>query len=116
MQPSRGRAAAAARVLLLAGAAACGDPRQQATDELLRLHVEMERHATRFGRLPDTLDPEGPEGAANLPFSPRNGVRVELQGAAGRQYFAVAHRGGWRCWVVAMGERRSIPDCARAEE
>ncbi|HLL85039.1 MAG TPA: hypothetical protein VK420_20380, partial [Longimicrobium sp.] len=62
--------------LLMAG---CSDARSEAAGELARLNEAMQRHSTRYGRFPDTLDANRPLSAANLPYRPERDVTLSLQ-------------------------------------
>lgn len=105
---SRGRLLPAALALL---AAACGDPRHDAAEELLRLKDAMQGHAARYGRLPETLDPARPATPANLPHAAGRGVTLRLAAVAGDGYHATARRGSWLCWQRVRGSEAASPDC-----
>jgi len=91
-----------AAVLALAAVAACRDAREDARSELTRLANEMNAHAARYGRFPDTLDAARPADAGNLPFRAGHGVEVRLLQSGRSGYQAVGTRRNWVCFM-AMG-------------
>ena len=93
--------------LLMAG---CSDARSEAAGELARLNEAMQRHSTRYGRFPDTLDANRPLSAANLPYRPERDVTLSLQ-STGSGYRAAARRKSWYCWTSVAPDRKSPPDC-----
>lgn len=90
--------------------AGCGDARTEAAAELARLNDAMQRHATAYGRFPDTLDASRPPSAANLPYTPERGVTLSLQ-STGAGYRAAARRRSWYCWTSVGPDRKTPPDC-----
>ncbi|HEX8211424.1 MAG TPA: hypothetical protein VF584_14730 [Longimicrobium sp.] len=93
--------------LLVAG---CGDARSEAAEELVRLNDAMQRHSSRYGRFPDTLDAGRPLSAANLPYRPERDVTLSLQ-STGTGYRAAARRKSWYCWTSVGPDQQSPPDC-----
>lgn len=93
--------------LLVAG---CSDARTEAAEELVRLNDAMQRHSSRYGRFPDTLDASRPLSAANLPYTPEHDVTLSLQ-STGMGYRAAARRKSWYCWTSVAPDRQSPPDC-----
>lgn len=91
-------------------AAGCSDARTEAAQELARLNDAMQRHATQYGRFPDTLDASRPRSAANLPYKPERDVTLSLQ-STGSGYRAAARRRSWYCWTSAGLDRKTPPDC-----
>ncbi|HET7462325.1 MAG TPA: hypothetical protein VFJ82_13815 [Longimicrobium sp.] len=87
---------------LALAAAACRDAREDARTELTRLATEMNAHAARYGRFPDTLDAARPADAGNLPFRAEHGVEVRLLQTGRSGYQAVGTRRSWVCFM-AMG-------------
>lgn len=102
------------RALLLALAAlvvaGCSDARTEAAQELDRLNDAMQRHASAYGRFPDTLDASRPRSAANLPYRPERDVALSLQ-STGTGYRAAARRKSWYCWTSVGRDRKTPPDC-----
>jgi hypothetical protein len=90
--------------------AGCSDARTQAAGELARLNEAMQRHATEYGRFPDTLDASRPRSAANLPYTPERDVTLSLQ-STGAGYRAAARRRSWYCWTSVGPDRKTPPDC-----
>jgi hypothetical protein len=90
--------------------AACSDARSEAAEELVRLNDAMQRHATEYGRFPDTLDASRPRSAANLPYDPERDVTLSLQ-STGTGYRAAARRRSWYCWTSVAPGRKTPPDC-----
>ena len=85
---------ALALVAVLAG---CGDAREDARNELRRLHGEVQQHAARFGRYPDTIDAARPAGPTNLPHTAAKGIRVRLVHAGADGFQALAVSAPWIC-------------------
>lgn len=95
--------------LLIGG---CGDARNDAAAELLRLDQAMRQHATEYKQYPTTLDLTRPASASNLPHRSERGVELRLLGATGDEYHATAQRGRWGCWMSVGPRRLPRPDCS----
>lgn len=93
---------AALALALMAAAGACRDAREDVRTELTRLVDQMNAHAARYGRFPDTLDAARPADAGNLPFRAEHGVEVRLLQSGRSGYQAVGTRRSWVCFM-AMG-------------
>lgn len=91
--------------------AACGNERQDARDELHRLRSALAEHRTRFGRYPETVDPARPAGAANLAYTPREGVAVRLVHAGEDGIQALAQRSPWICSLHVDPRRGERIEC-----
>jgi len=107
LRPLRRMVPAAALLL-----AACGNPRDQAARELLRLHEAMQQHRAAHGRYPETIDPARPATPANLPFTPQGKVTVRLRGATGDGYQTTARNRSWSCFMGAGPDGARRPRCA----
>lgn len=90
---------------------ACSDGRDVAASELQRLDEDMQRHATRYGSFPETIDPALPASRANLPYVPEGRVTVRLIGATSESYAATARRGLWLCAVRVGPGQKPVADC-----
>lgn len=92
--------------------AACGNSRNEAAAELLRLDAAMQQHRTSHGRYPETIDPARPATPANLPFAPERKMTVRLRAVAGDRYQATARHRSWNCWMAVGPDQPALPDCA----
>jgi hypothetical protein len=90
---------------------ACRDTREEAREELRRLHREADRHALAFGHYPRSIDPARPAGADNLAFSPAHGVAVTFRQAGPEGFNAVARQGSWICVMLVQKDKPDQLEC-----
>ena len=92
-------------------AAACGNPREDARNELQRLATAMDAHAGRYGRYPEAIDPRRPASAANLPHAAEKGVRLRLVHSGVDAFQALARQGPWICSLNVAARRAGRVEC-----
>ncbi|HEX8905281.1 MAG TPA: hypothetical protein VF771_10590 [Longimicrobiaceae bacterium] len=107
--PHRSRPAGLAALAVML--AACSNPRADAVAELTRLRAEMDAHAGRYGRYPQTLNAGQPATAANLPHRPPRGVTLYLLASDAGGYQAVATRRPWSCWNAVVRGKPGRVEC-----
>lgn len=96
---------------LLAVLAACGNPREDARNELHRLRGAVDQHRARFGRYPEAIDASRPADAANLAYTSQEGVAVRLVHAGDDGIRALAQRAPWICTLSVDPRRGERIEC-----
>jgi hypothetical protein len=98
--------------IVAVAAGACGNPREEARNELRELYAAVDQHARVHRAYPLTIDPERAASATNLPPRARAGVRVELVHAGADGFQAVARRAPWVCSMNVDATRHQRLKCA----